>query len=152
LNDVITAFAGANWQDGLALVVFFGCWIGYWFFADSGQTGSRGLIGVTHEYRLKWATETSTRDIPVADASLVGNLMKSVSFYASTTIYIIAGLVALMGTIDKLELFAADLPFASTSSRLLIEMKILLLIVVFIVAYFKFTWSLRISRILGIIV
>ena len=48
----------------------------------------------------------------MADAALVGNLMQSVSFYANTTIYIIAGLLALLGTLDQVISFASDLPFA----------------------------------------
>lgn len=129
--------------DLVGLLVFWTCWIGYRFFAESGQRGRGGLVGITHEYRLQWALETSTREIPVACASLVGNLMNSVSFYASTTIYIIAGLFALVGTIDRLEVFTSDLPFAPPGSRVLLELKLLLLIVIFVVAYFKFTWSLR---------
>jgi len=82
--------------------------------ADTNRSGDyTQRKAITHEYRLMWAMETSTRDIPVACASLVNNLMQSVSFYASTTIYIIAGLIAVIGTIDRLEVFTADLPFAT---------------------------------------
>jgi hypothetical protein len=35
------------------------------------------------------------------DSTLIGNLMTSVSFYANTTIYIIAGLVAALGCAPK---------------------------------------------------
>lgn len=105
--------------------------------------GRRGLTGISHEYRLQWAIESAFRDSPVTCASLVANLIRSVSFYASTTIYIIAGLFALMGTVDKIEIFTADLPFAHSDSASFIQLKILLLIVVFVTAYFKFTWSLR---------
>lgn len=143
LDKLLVVLSHASIADGIAVVVFLCCWIGYRYFADSGETGRRGLVGITHEYRLMWAMETSTRDIPVACASLTSNLMQSVSFYASTTIYIIAGLIALIGTIDRLEVFTADLPFANADSRALTEIKILLLIIIFVVAYFKFTWSLR---------
>ena len=143
MEKLMEALSYTTVVDAVAIVIFFSCWIGYRFFADSGESGRRGLVGITHEYRLMWAMETSTRDIPVACASLVNNLMQSVSFYASTTIYIIAGLIAVIGTIDRLEVFTADLPFATIGSRALTELKILLLILIFVVAYFKFTWSLR---------
>ena len=35
-------------------------------------------------------------------SALIGNLMQNVSFYANTTIYVIAGLLALLGTMDRL--------------------------------------------------
>jgi uncharacterized membrane protein len=82
----------------------------------------------------------------------VGNLMQNVSFYANTTIYVIAGLLALLGTMDKLIDAASDLPFARAVSREVWEVKLLLLLMVFVVAYFKFTWSLRQFNMLSILI
>ncbi len=132
-----------TWADAFAMVVFLVCWVGYTYAMERGEIGRRGLIGISHEYRLQWALESVTRDSPVTCASLVANLMRSVSFYASTTIYIVAGLFALMGTVDKIEIFTADLPFAYNNEHSFIQLKILLLILVFVTAYFKFSWSLR---------
>jgi len=129
--------------DIIALIVFFSCWVGYRYFAELGKRGREGLVGITHEYRLQWAMESTAREIPVACGSLTGNLMNSVSFYASTTIYIIAGLFALFGTIDQLEVLTVDMHLTDRVSRELIQLKLLLLIFIFITAYFKFTWSLR---------
>lgn len=143
MEPFIFGIKGASIIDLVALAVFLSCWVGYRYFAESGERGRRGLVGINHEYRLMWAMETATREIPVADASLTNNLMNSVSFYASTTIYIIAGLFALVGTVDRIAMFTSDMPFASEGSRRLIELKLLLLIVIFVVAYFKFTWALR---------
>ena len=138
--------------DCIAVVVFWSCWVGYRYFAETGARGRRGLVGITHEYRLIWALESSTREIPVACAALIGNLMNSVSFYASTTIYIIAGLFALVGTVDRLEVFTADIPFVTPAAPALLELKLILLIIIFVVAYFKFTWALRQFNFLCILV
>lgn len=143
MNAMLQIFYMLSWVDFVAMLVFVICWVGYSYTLEQGEMGRRGLIGISHEYRLQWALESATRDSPITCASLVANLMRSVSFYASTTIYIIAGLFALMGTVDKIEIFTADLPFARNDDHAFIQIKILLLIVVFITAYFKFTWSLR---------
>ena len=82
----------------------------------------------------------------------MGNLLSSVSFYANTTIYIIAGLIAVMGTVDKLITMTAEIPFAREVSRELWEVKVLLLLAVFVVAYFKFTWSIRQFNFLSILI
>jgi uncharacterized membrane protein len=74
---------------------------------------------------------------------LIGNLMNSVSFYASTTTYIIAGLIAVAGTLDKLVSLTSELPFTRVAGRGVIEVKVFLLVGIFVFAYFKFTWSLR---------
>lgn len=138
--------------DWLALAWFLACWTGYAWFGDRGGYSRRGLIGVSHGYRLAWARQLLARDIRIVDSALVGNLMNSVSFYANTTIYIIAGLVAVIGTLDKAILATADLPFARATGRELWEMKLLLLLGIFVFAYFKFTWCMRQFNLLSILI
>lgn len=138
--------------DRLALGWFFFCWIGYGYFSEHSTPGRQSLVGVSHTYRLEWARQMLRREVRIVDSALVGNLMTSVSFYANTTIYIIAGLMAVLGTLDKAILVAADLPFAHTAGRELWEVKLLLLLGVFIFAYFKFTWALRQLNLLSILI
>jgi uncharacterized membrane protein len=92
------------------------------------------------------------RDIRVMDSTLIGNLMTSVSFYANTTIYIIAGLLAALGAADKLLSVTSELPFGGLGNRELLEVKLMLLLASFVFAYFKFTWSLRQFNLLSILV
>jgi uncharacterized membrane protein len=92
------------------------------------------------------------RENRITDASLIGNLMTSVSFYANTTIYIIAGLMAVAGTLDRLISFTEELPFARVDTREMLEAKLFLLIGIFVFAYFKFTWSLRQFNFLSILI
>ena len=139
------------WPDWLALAAFAAAWFGYAFYSEYGQRARRGLVGLGHQYRLYWARQLLTRDVRIMDASLIGNLQTSVSFYANTTIYIIAGLFAVLGTLDKLVTVTADLPFAARTSRDLLEAKLLLLFGIFVVAYFKFTWSMRQFNLLSIL-
>lgn len=145
-SDIVT------FLDILALLWMLLAWGGYgWFTERSGRIG-KGLLGISHLHRVEWAKQMLRRDVRVPDAALIGNLMQSVSFYASTTIYIIAGLLALLGTLDQVMLMAADLPFANASSKSVWEMKLLLLLGVFVIAYFKFTWSLRLFNLLSILI
>lgn len=138
--------------DWAALAWFFLCWVGYGWYAESTAHGARGLVGVSHTYRLEWARQMLRREVRMVDSALVGNLMSSVSFYANTTIYIIAGLMALWGTLDTAIRVTAELPFARETGRTLWEIKLLLLIGVFVFAYFKFTWSLRQFNLLSILI
>lgn len=138
--------------DWLSLAIFFASWSGYAWYSEHSHQGTGGLIRTTDQYRLRWAYRMLERDIRVMDSTLIGNLMTSVSFYANTTIYIIAGLVAALGTADKLIGFTADLPFASTVNRELLEIKLMLVLLAFVYAYFKFTWSIRQFNLLSILV
>ena len=137
--------------DWLALAVFFVCWAGYAWFSEHSRRGAGGLIGTTRNYRLQWAYRMLERDVRVMDSTLIGNLMTSVSFYANTTIYIIAALGAALGAADKLLSVTAELPFAGLGNRELLEIKLMLLLASFVFAYFKFTWSLRQFNLLSIL-
>lgn len=138
--------------DWLSLAVFFACWAGYAWFSEHSRWGERGLVRTSQGYRLDWARRMLERDIRVADSTLIGNLMTSVSFYANTTIYIIAGLVAALGASDKLLSVTADLPFGGVGNRELLEIKLMLVLASFVFAYFKFTWSLRQFNLVSILV
>jgi len=138
--------------DAFAVVWFLAAWIGYGWFSERSRWAQNGLQDVGDQHRLRWARQLVRREMRMTDAALVGNLMQSVSFYASTTIYIIAGLLAVLGTLDQVIRFASDLPFARESSRALWELKLLLLLGVFVFAYFKFTWALREFNLLSILI
>lgn len=148
-NRLLTLLSPADW---IALAVFLAGWAGYGYYADRATRSARGLRGVTHSLRLEWARQMVRRENRITDAALTGNLMSSVSFYANTTIYIIAGLIAVAGTLDRLISFTEDLPFARVQSKQLIEAKVFLLVGIFIFAYFKFTWSLRQFNFLSIMI
>ena len=138
--------------DWLSLAIFFGSWAGYGWFSEHSRWGAKGLIGTSRNFRLQWAYQMLARDTRVMDSTLIGNLMTSVSFYANTTIYIIAGMVAALGAADKLISVTAELPFGGAGNRELLEIKLMLLLASFVFAYFKFTWSLRQFNLLSILV
>jgi uncharacterized membrane protein len=149
LPRLLTLFSPVDW---VALVLFIVGWILYSWIADRAARGAKGLRGVTHLHRIEWARQMVRRENRITDAALTGNLMNSVSFYANTTIYIIAGLIAVAGTLEKLMSFTEDLPFARVQSKELVEAKVFLLIAIFIFAYFKFTWALRQFNFLSILI
>jgi uncharacterized membrane protein len=138
--------------DWTSLALFFACWAGYAWYSEHSHWGEGGLIRTSQHYRLAWSYRMLEREIRVTDSTLIGNLVNSVSFYANTTIYIIAGLVAALGAADKLINFTVDLPFANTGNRELLEIKLMLVLASFVFAYFKFTWSLRQFNLLSILV
>jgi uncharacterized membrane protein len=149
LDRLFTLFSVADWS---ALALFLAGWIGYSHFADRAARSERGLRGATARLRDDWGREMVMRENRIADAALTGNLMTSVSFYANTTIYIIAGLIAVAGTLDQLIRFTEELPFGRQQTKALLEAKLFLMIAIFIFAYFKFTWALRQYNFLSILI
>jgi uncharacterized membrane protein len=149
LHRFLLLLSPADW---FALGCFLIGWAWYGYYADRAARGSKGLRGATQAHRMNWARQMVRRENRIVDAALTGNLMTSVSFYANTTIYIIAGLIAVAGTLDRIISFTEDMPFARAQSKELIEAKVFLLTAVFIFAYFKFTWALRQFNFLSILI
>jgi uncharacterized membrane protein len=100
-------------------------------------------MGATARHRLAWMERMVERENRIVDTTLVGTMSGSVSFFAQTSIFILGGLIAMLGAQDRVREVIAEVPFASATSSALWEVKIALLIVIFVFAFFKFTWSLR---------
>jgi uncharacterized membrane protein len=139
----ITIFAEEHWESIIAFVWFMVCFYGYMIYAKRMALTTHCLSSVLHQYRQAWMEQMLTRDVRVADTTALANLERSVAFFASSTMLILAGLVTVMGSTDKVIDLVADVPFAIHASRSEWELKLLLLVGLFMYAFFKFTWSLR---------
>jgi uncharacterized membrane protein len=142
LKSMLLDLSGTALADLLAPAWFLLCWLGYTYFADREQS-QRSLMRTMHAYRALWTRQLLERDNRMVDTQIIANLMRSVSFFASTTMFIIAGLIAVIGARDRAMAVLAELPFAVESSPVLWDLKVLLLIVVFVYAFFKVTWAFR---------
>jgi uncharacterized membrane protein len=83
------------------------------------------------------------RENRIADASVIGNLERNASFFASSTLIILAGILTVLGASDRAVSLLADLPFVQAASREMSEVKLLCLGVVFVYAFFTFSWCMR---------
>lgn len=128
--------------DVAAPVWFLAIWLSYTWFADRDR-GVPNLTTAMRDYRRLWMRRMLDREVRMVDTQILGNLMRSMSFFASTTMFIIAGLVAVLGARDKAMAVLQELPFTVDSSILLWDLKVLLLITIFVYAFFKFTWAFR---------
>jgi uncharacterized membrane protein len=133
----------SHWLNATAVLWFFICFKGYSQYTRARVKDTPCLASILYLARLSWMKELLERDIRVADNTAVANLERSVSFFASTTMLILAGLMTILGSTEKAIGLMEDLPFVVSASRAEWEIKIMLLIVVFVYAFFKFTWSLR---------
>ena len=130
------------WTDWAGLAFFLGGWAGYSNFAR-GRGRGRSVLGATNRVRRQWMLQTTFREVRVIDGVVIQNLSTSPSFFASTTILIIGGLLAVLGTNEKATELVRDLPFAARTTTLVFEMKIFLLLAIYVHTFFRFTWSMR---------
>lgn len=128
--------------DWLALVAFFAGWIGYVTFAKHRARMRISVLGTTNRIRHEWMLQTTLREVRIIDGAVAQSMASSPSFFASTTIFIIGGLIAALGA-DKTSELVRGLPFAARTSALVFDLKLLVLTGVFVHAFFRFTWSMR---------
>lgn len=139
----IRNFIILNWTNLTAVVWFMICFRGYAMYAKHAAKNTHCLASAMHFYRIEWMERMLERDVRMTDTSTIANLERTVAFFASTTILILAGLVTVLGSTEQAINVISDLPFASYSTTNEWELKLLLLVIIFSYAFFKFTWSLR---------
>jgi uncharacterized membrane protein len=129
--------------QSLALAWFLLCWIGYARYAMFKARNTPCLANVMHSFRLQWMEHLLRRENRIADANVIGNLERSAAFFASSTLIILAGVITVLGSSDRAVSVLADLPMVEQASRGLSEVKLLALGVVFVYAFFTFSWCMR---------
>jgi uncharacterized membrane protein len=139
---VLKVFVLLPWADWLAAIVFFAGWGGYAHYARRGAGQHRSVLAATNAVRSQWMLQTTFREVRVVDGVVIQNLSTSPSFFASTTILIIGGLLAVLAS-DRATDLVRELPFAQRTSALIFDMKLILLLGIFVYAFFRFTWSMR---------
>jgi uncharacterized membrane protein len=131
--------------DAIALAIFFACWAGYTAVVDRVPSIQRNsVIAAMDEHRRRWMIALLNRENRISDTAIIGNLMNSTGFLANTSIFILAGLVALLGSPDLGRRVLAALPFAEApASDIAWELRVGLLVFIFVRAFFELTWALR---------
>ncbi|KAA2214934.1 DUF599 domain-containing protein [Teichococcus oryzae] len=131
--------------DWIALAVFAACWMGYSTIVDRVPSiRDRSVIAAMDEHRRRWMRTVPARDNRIADISIIGNLMTSTSFLANTSIFILGGLVAMLGAPELGERVFGAVPFVQApTDPAAWELRLFLLIFIFIRAFFELTWALR---------
>jgi uncharacterized membrane protein len=135
-------FWGLSVLDAIGLAYFLTCWIGCSPFLRwwSGRQQIVGTVMIDH--RRAWMDELLGRDVKVADTAIVGHIMSTAGFFASTTVIVIAALLGvLVNTARGLQsgtnvwiTIAPPGPF---------EIKLVLILVIAVYAFLSFTWAIR---------
>ncbi len=128
------------------------CWVGYTIFADASSRRRNSISANMARNRHRWMEQMLQRNLRMVDTSIAGNLITGISFFSSTTILVLIGLIALLGYTEKAIQTVSALPFAVETTAAVWECKVVLLILIFIYAFFKFTWAFRLSNYCSILI
>jgi uncharacterized membrane protein len=127
----------------LALLWFVIAVYGYQTYAIGASRRKDSLAGVLHAYRQRWMVRMISRDMRIADIAAIANLERYVTLFASSSLLILAGLVTLVGYTEDVVHIGRGIPFLPPQSPLEWQFKLFFLTLMFVYAFFKFTWSLR---------
>lgn len=135
--------AESLWLNLGVFAWFMFCWVGYTYYAWYKGRDTACLASVLHLYRKDWMSRLLLREQRIADASLISNLERNTAFFASSSLLILAGLITVMGATDRAQSLLQDLPFVAPVSREMSEMKLLVILGIFVYAFFTFSWAMR---------
>jgi uncharacterized membrane protein len=143
MDTTLKVIALLPWPDWLGVAVLVLGWAAYVGWAKRQALHQPSILATTNRIRREWMLQTTWREVRVVDGVVIQNLSTSPSFFASTTILIIGGLLAVLGASDKASDLVREIPFAARTSVLIFDLKLVLLLAVFMYAFFRFTWSMR---------
>lgn len=142
MDIALTVMRLLPWHDWVSVGIFFGSWTGYAWFARSLAHRRPSILASTNRIRREWMRQTTFREVRLIDGVVMQSLSTSPSFFASTTILIIGGLLAVLGS-NAANQLVSEIPFAVRTTALVFDLKIVLLLAIFVYAFFRFTWSMR---------
>ena len=132
-----------SFLDIFALALFFFCWIGYSLFARKRAKTTHCLSSILCSLRIDWFNTVVHKENQVADASLIGNVERTVTFFASSTILVLAGVITALAHAEEVVTVLNEIPLSPDTNALLVQFKLAVLALIFVYAFFKFTWSIR---------
>ena len=129
--------------DLLAITAFAIAWFLYQVLFDGRLRSEHSLNSQMLVLRRRWMLRLLHRDNRIVDSTLVGHTIHSAAFFASTTVLVLAGLIGVLGSADRIYGAISNISVLLGGGQPLFEWKLVLLIGIFIYAFFKFTWALR---------
>jgi uncharacterized membrane protein len=129
--------------DIVALALFFTGWARYSTYADSLAHGKRPVAVVMNDYRLRWMERMLERENRMPDVNISVSFVRTSMMFASTSILLLAGSLAMLGQIEAVREIIGGLAYARPASRVLMEIQLFTLTAIFVYAFFKFVWAVR---------
>lgn len=138
----------------LIAVAYFFLAIGiYRLIASIPALERRSLVGAVQQQRVKWLLNMTTRENRMLDAILLGSLGQGNAFFASTSAIAVGGLAATLGSgAERLQYLFDALPLAEHATPVVWAVKQLLIMGIFVYAFFKFAWAFRLSHYASIMI
>jgi uncharacterized membrane protein len=131
-------------SDIIALLLFLLSWYSIsWLSGHFYSKDKTTLYSISKSVRNQWMLHLLSRENRISDVALLGHLIRSASFFASTSLLVLASFITVFGVLDDAIKVTSDIPFAQHVSASFWKLKLLLMVIIFIFVFFKLVWSIR---------
>ncbi|GHF25579.1 membrane protein [Kordiimonas sediminis] len=138
--------------DLVAFGFFLVIWSVYTFLADNSPLRHKSISSAMDQQRKAWLQESLKREIRMLDTGVMQILITGVGLFASTTIFVIGGIVAGISYTGELSAAFSSLPFIVANTAEMWVIKLGVLLAIFVYAFFKFAWSVRLANYCSILI
>lgn len=118
------------------------CYFAYNIIVPQVEKLRPSLSVIMNMQRRRWVANAALRESPF-DAILSGNIMSSVSFLASTAVLLILAIFAVFGQVPALMGALDSLSLDRVYTTLDVQLHLVVILTMFVLAFFAFTLSLR---------
>ncbi|MCF7699133.1 DUF599 domain-containing protein [Loktanella sp. M215] len=129
--------------DIIALTLIIGAWLILGWLIEHPRPHRPSVTVLVAQRRRDWMKVFVTRDPRIFDSQILSSLRQGTSFFASTSIFAIGGVLALIGNTDPLRGVAAEVMVVETPA-LIWQIKLGLVTLFLVTAFLKFVWSNRV--------
>ena len=129
--------------DLTALLVFVVAWLAYAPLLKAAAGGKGAINTDMTVIRLAWMRNMAGRENRFMDGQLFGHVLNSASFFASSNLILIAAAAGVLFGGEQTFRSASSLVVIKTSSRLLFEFQIALVLIALARGLLDFIWAIR---------
>lgn len=143
LSDHLPRLADLTGYDALAALWLVLCWLGAGWWVEDGPKAHRGAGSLMKQRRIEWMREMARRDPRILDGNLLSSLQNGASFFASTALLGLGGLVAMLGQAEQLADVEHALPLSGPVNPDGLRLRLIMPVIFIAYAFFKFAWAQR---------
>jgi uncharacterized membrane protein len=135
-----------NQLDLIAVAVFLAAWAIYEIVAARATANGKNLAARMKIWREHWMEAVLERDNRILDIQILRSLVGNSSFLASTAIFVIGGLAALLGASADIVPVINHFDYVERTTQNRFGVQVSLLTVIFMHAFFRLAWSMRLHN------
>ncbi|MBO6537889.1 MAG: DUF599 family protein [Rhizobiaceae bacterium] len=148
----MTKLLALELADLAALGFFVVVWLALEITVNHSPLRYRSLSGLMARRRREWMLVLAEREIRIVDATILAGLQQGAAYFGTASMLAIGGCFAALGATDEALRLFEDIPVIDAISRVVFELKLAGLTLIFVYAFFKFGWSYRLFNYCSIII